>query len=161
MHRRYFECWRVFFLLLFLTFLSTSSLAYKALCISFLVLWFICLSSSLVHFKNGPEYLRRGTAKVLISLMRILQYCLVSSSFLVFLSNSYFFLSSRHVWCCPLPIFPNVCKFPLFRAFWFFYDSLVLFLLSFIVFRFSLKAWHIFYFKIHLSDVSIYPHSLY
>ena len=25
--------------------------------ISFLVLWSICLSSSLVHFKNGPEYL--------------------------------------------------------------------------------------------------------
>ena len=36
-----------------------SSLGCNALCmvISFLVLWSICLSSSLVQFKNGPEYL--------------------------------------------------------------------------------------------------------
>ena len=27
---------------------------------SFMVLWSVCLSSSLVHFKNGPEYLTRG-----------------------------------------------------------------------------------------------------
>ena len=30
--------------------------------ISFVVLRFIYLGSSLVHFKNGPEYLTRGTA---------------------------------------------------------------------------------------------------
>ena len=37
--------------------LSMSSLTCKALCIvmSFLVLWSICFSSSLVHFKNDPE----------------------------------------------------------------------------------------------------------
>ena len=41
--------------------LSTSSLGCHALfmVISFLVLWSIILSSSLVHFKNCPEYLRR------------------------------------------------------------------------------------------------------
>ena len=44
--------------------LSMSSLGYNALCmfISFLVLWFICISSSPVNFKNGLEYLTRGTA---------------------------------------------------------------------------------------------------
>ena len=30
--------------------------------VSFLVFWFFCWSSSLVHLKNGPEYLKRGTA---------------------------------------------------------------------------------------------------
>ena len=30
--------------------------------ISFLVFWFIGLSSCLVHYKNGPKYLTRGTA---------------------------------------------------------------------------------------------------
>ena len=85
------QCWQVphllllllfLFLLLFLlllllvTFnLSTSSLGCKALCmvISFLVLWYICLSSSQVHFKNGPDYLTRRTAQVFISLIRFLR----------------------------------------------------------------------------------------
>ena len=40
--------------------------------ISFLVLWSICLSSSLVHFRKGPEYLTRGTAQVFIPLIRFL-----------------------------------------------------------------------------------------
>ena len=46
---------------------STSSLSCKALCIvmNFLVLRFICWSSSLVHFKNGPEYLTRGQPRYL------------------------------------------------------------------------------------------------
>ena len=47
---------------------STSSLGCNALCmdISFLVLWSICLSSSLVHLRKGPEYLTRGTAQIII-----------------------------------------------------------------------------------------------
>ena len=35
----------------------------------FLDLWSICLSSFLIHFKNGPEYLTRGTSEV--SLVKI------------------------------------------------------------------------------------------
>ena len=67
--------------------LSTSSPGCKALYIvmGFLVLWFICWSSSLFLFKNGPEYLTIGTVQVFIPLMRFLQCCLVSSSFLVLL----------------------------------------------------------------------------
>ena len=63
--------------------LSLSSLCYKALYVimSFLVLCSICCSSSIVHFKNGPEYLTRGTAQVVIPLL----CSLVLSSFLVLL----------------------------------------------------------------------------
>ena len=39
-------------------------------------------------------------------------------------------------------IFPNICKFPFVRAFWFFLDLVVLFFQSFVVFHFSLWAWH-------------------
>ena len=67
--------------------LSTSSLGCNALCmvISFLVLWSICLSSSLVHLRKGPEYVTRGTAQVFIPLIRLLLLSFVSSSFLVLL----------------------------------------------------------------------------
>ena len=62
--------------------LSTPSLGYNALCmvISFLVLWSVCLSSSLVHLRKGPEYLPSGTAQVFIPLIRFLLYSFVSSS---------------------------------------------------------------------------------
>ena len=60
--------------------LSTSSLRCKALCIviSFLVLWSICLSSSLVHLRKGPEYLTSGTAQVFIPCdkVSINEFCL-------------------------------------------------------------------------------------
>ena len=110
--------------------LSTSFLGYKALYIvlSFLVLWSICLSSSIVHFKNGPEYLTPGITQVFIPLMRFLLYSLVSNSFLVL----------------PLlPIFPRISTLPFLRAFWFFLDSVIQFLRPFVVFCFSLLVWYI------------------
>ena len=66
-------------------FLSTSSLECNALSmvISFLVLWSICLSSFLVHFKNGLEYLTRGIRFLLCIFF-------FSSSFLVLLRYSLF-----------------------------------------------------------------------
>ena len=71
------------------SFLDTYSLSLgcNALCvvISFLVLWSICFSSSLVHFRNGPEYLTTGTDQVFIPLMRFRLESIVSSSFLVLL----------------------------------------------------------------------------
>ena len=127
--------------------LSTSSLGCKALyiVISFLVLWSICWSYSFVDLKNGPEYLTRAIAQVFILLMRFLLRILLSSNFLVLLRNYFLFLiSSLHIWWCPLPIFPSICKFPFLRAFWFFLDLVVLFSLSFIVFRFTWSAWLIF-----------------
>ena len=71
--------------------LSTSSLGCNAffMGISFLVHWSICLSSSLVHFKNGPEYLTRGTAQVFIPLTRFLLWNFVSNNFLALLRYSF------------------------------------------------------------------------
>ena len=59
----------------------------KALCIimSFLILRSISGCTSLVNFKNGPEYFTSGTAKMFYPLMRFLQYSLFSRSFLVLL----------------------------------------------------------------------------
>ena len=75
--------------------LSTSSLEWKALCMVnwVLVIWSICLSSSLVHFKNGPEYRTRGTGQVLISFIRLLLYRLVSSRFFLLLRYSFLIIS--------------------------------------------------------------------
>ena len=76
--------------------LSVSSPGCKALyiVINFLVLWFICLSSSLVHFRNYPEYLTRGTAPMFSLLMRFLIKCLGSKGFLILLRYSYFLFFS-------------------------------------------------------------------
>ena len=70
---------------------STSSLGCNALCmvISFLVLWSICLSSSLFHLRNCPEYLMRSTAQVFIPLIRFLLLSFVLISFLVLLRYSF------------------------------------------------------------------------
>ena len=62
-------------------------------CISFLVLWSICLSSSLVHLREGPEYLTSGIAQVFISLIRFLLLSFISSSFLVLLRYSFWIFS--------------------------------------------------------------------
>ena len=71
--------------------LSTSFLGCNVLCmvISFLVLWSICLSSSLVHFKNGPEFLTGRTAQIFIPLIRFLLWIFVSSNFLVVLRYTF------------------------------------------------------------------------
>ena len=75
--------------------LSTSSLWCNALCmlISFLVLWFIWLSSSLVHFKNCPEYLTGGTAQVIVPLIWFLLPSFVSSTFMGLLGYSFLIFS--------------------------------------------------------------------
>ena len=61
------------------------SLGCKVLCVinNFFVLWFIHQSSSLVYFKNGPEYHTRWAAKIFIPLMQFLRIFLISKIFLV------------------------------------------------------------------------------
>ena len=92
---RNLQCWRVLMLLFFLdTYcLSMSSVECKALwiVIIFLVLWSICWSFSLVHFKNDREYLTKGIAQVCIPLERFLLQSLVSRNFLVRMGYSFFF----------------------------------------------------------------------
>ena len=61
-HLHYPQSWQdPFFFLLLINSLSISSLGTKSLCtvINILFLWSICLSSFLVHFKDGPAYLTR------------------------------------------------------------------------------------------------------
>ena len=61
--------------------LSTSVLGCKISCIimTFLVLWSICLYSSLVHFENGPQ----DNPGVYSFLMRFLLHSLVSCGYLI------------------------------------------------------------------------------
>ena len=73
----------------FLEIESMSSLGCKALGIV-LVLCSICLSSSFVHFRNGPEYLTRN--QVLMHLIEFLQQSLVSWNFRVLLTFFFFLL---------------------------------------------------------------------
>ena len=74
---------------------NLSSLGFNALCIvmSFIVLWSICLRSTLVHFKNGPEYLTRQITQVFVPFIRVLLYSLVSSSFLFSYITLFIFFS--------------------------------------------------------------------
>ena len=71
--------------------LSMSSLECKALC--FLVLWSICLISSLVHFKNRLENLTRGIAQAFIPFMRFLMQSSFSRSFHICLGFSFLIFS--------------------------------------------------------------------
>ena len=123
--------------------LSTSYLVCKALCIFiyFLSLGYIFGRSSFVLFKNGPEYFTRRTVQVFIRLPRFLQNSLFSNWFLVHPRYS-FFLSSPLLWLSPLQIFPNTCKFFFSLRVLIFSELFFLFLLSFVVSRFSL--WYIF-----------------
>ena len=69
-----------------------SSLGCKALSmvISFLICS-ICLSSSVVHFKNCLMYLTRVTAQVFTHFLRFLPYSLFSSVFFLLRQSSIFF----------------------------------------------------------------------
>ena len=94
---------------------STSSVGCKVLCIfmTFLVPWSINWSSSLVHIENGPEYVTWGAAKVFIYWQDF--FYVVWFPVVFFVLMTYFlkniFLSSPHVWWCPLSIFPSICSF--------------------------------------------------
>ena len=97
---------------------SPKSIINQRMIISLLVLWSICLSSSLVHFKNGPEYLTRDTAQVFIPLIRFMSYRFILSCFLdLQRSSSLIFLSSPLVWSCQLPISLSICRFPFLQTF--------------------------------------------
>ena len=62
--------------------------------IKFLVLRYICPSSSFVHFNNGPQYLLPGGLIKCINTWSVLQsQSLVLRNFLVFLKNSFLMFS--------------------------------------------------------------------
>ena len=77
MCQRCLQCWQVLSLTLFSThviyqyhLLDARPYAWS------LVLWSICLRSSVVNFKKGPGYPTSGTAQVFISLIRFTPYSL-------------------------------------------------------------------------------------
>ena len=91
--------------------------------INFFVLWSICPSSSLVCFKNDPEYLT----------MRFLLQSLISWSFLVLISSFLFLCLFLFVCWCPIPKFPCTSNFSSLEAFWSFLDLTLLFFPLFII----------------------------
>ena len=75
-HQHNPQCWLVFFLL-FLKYMLSLWCKVCYIVINFLVLWSVCLSFSLVHFKNGPGHLfllfSCGTPSVLLETDRGIQ----------------------------------------------------------------------------------------
>ena len=121
--------------------LSTSSLRCNALCIvkSFLVLMSICLSSSLVHFREGPEYLTKGIAQAFIPFYKaFLLDNFVLGSFLVLLRYS--FLIFSFIFTCLMVSasrYPGICRFPFLQVFQSCLDLVVPFCQSDVVCHFS------------------------
>ena len=156
MYQRYLQCWWVIFLLLFLTFRTWICHFWDVRL--YASSWVFFFSDSIVEVLNCLEYLTKVTAQVFITLMRFLQCSLVSSSFLILLR--YLFLIFSFIsdfLLCLLPMWPSTFNFPFLRTFWFRFDLVILFLLSSVVFCFSLLAWHIFRYQIP----SLYPHWLF
>ena len=131
--------------------------------INFFILWSICLRSFLVHFKNGLEYLTRGTAHVFIQLMRVLLQSLVSRTFLIFCDTHFFFFFFY------LLLFDDV-RFQYFQIIIIFlfiqlFDSCLIWqLCSFIYLFFSTfhyKHGPFFKAKFHSHILAVYSYSLY
>ena len=95
----------------FLFYIQSMLFGVKLWCIviSFLVLRFLCLSASFVHFKNGPKYLSSETSQMFIPLMRFLLQSLVSRSFLVLLRYS--FLNFPFIFLCLMVSASNIPKY--------------------------------------------------
>ena len=109
--------------------------------------WSICSSSSLVNFKNGPDYLTWSTAQVFIPSIRFLLYSFVSRSFLVLLRYS--FLIFSFIFAClmvsaskmPKYLWVSFSPSSVFKSY---LDLVVPFHPSGVVCCFSLLAWRIF-----------------
>ena len=110
--------------------LLMSSLGCKTLCIviSFLFLWSIYWSSSLVHLKNGTECFTRETAQVFFSFVEIPAAEPGLEVFSFVWDTLFTFFSYSLVWWCPLWIFISTFRFSYVRAFRFCLDLIVLFL---------------------------------
>ena len=124
---------------------------------SFLVLWSICWSFSLVRFKNCPQYLTRGQPRHLSLWWDCC--CVVWFRFVFSFSWSILFIF-YFISACLMASASNIPKY-LYVSFspsvLIFLDLVVLFLPSFVVFRFSLLTWHIFQYQLqslYLDSIS-------
>ena len=139
--------------------LSMSSLECKALCtiIIFLIIWSICVHSSLFYFKNSPEYL------TIAFWWDFCSWPWVWEAFSFFWGTIFlFFQSYPLVWWCPLPIISNsVVIFLLSKRFNVF---LILLFYSFRCFSFPTFPYEygiFFNFKFHSSNLVVYSYCLY
>ena len=103
--------------------LSISTLICKALyiVINFLILSSICLCSTLVHCKNGPEYMTRVLPCYLSIKCDFFLQSLLSRSFL-HVQTYYFLIFS---FSADFLIFLNICYFYFLEAFWFVFQSVM------------------------------------
>ena len=144
-YRRYIHCWRFLFLLVFLMHTAYGHLRDVRPYESSFVFFY---SDSVVEvflattLRMVQSILR---AQMFIPLIRFLLCRLVSNYLLVLQRYSFLnFFFRLHLF-----------MFPSLRVVWFFPDLFVLFLPSFVVFRFSLLAWHIFQTKFHLYILTV------
>ena len=121
--------------------------------ISFLVLWSICLSSSLVHlfkFFSGPlqewsrvSYEGNSLGIYLFDKVPAIEFCLEQfsgSSEILFL---FFYFISACLMVSASNI-PSICRFHFLLIFWWLLDLVVRLLPSCVICHFSLLAWRIF-----------------
>ena len=141
-HPCHLQCWRVLFLLLFLTHIISlchlSDVRASEASFNFLVFWSICLSSFLVYFRNGSKYLKRTTQEFIL-LMRLLQPLpsLVLRSFLIHQKYSFliYFFFHLHLFDGVHFQYAQVLVVRLFSKF--FLDLTILFLPLFVFFHIS------------------------
>ena len=154
--------WSPFFFFFFLHIQSMSSVRPYAFSWVFL---FICRSSSLVHFKNGPDYLMMGTARVLISLMRFLLCSLVLNSFLFLLRYSFlnFFFHLCLFDIIRFQYFSGFVSFLFSECSDFFLDLVVLSIPSVICdsLLFIISMAHFSISNFHPYIITVHPHYLY
>ena len=136
--------------------LSLSFLECKTL--NFLILWSICCSFLSSTLRTVPIIWRGGQPRCSSFWT---DFCYIVWFPVIFLHSwralFKLFLSSLLIRWCMLPIFTSICKSLFFWTFWFYLDLIVLFLLSFAIFRFSLLARLIFLCQIK----SLYNHSIF
>ena len=139
---------------------STSYLECKTLrmVINFLVLWLICLGSSLVNFRNGLQYLRGVQPRSSSILEGPCSIVWFREVFLFSWDTLFnFLISSPHFLMCQHLIIVNTCTFLHPRPCECFPYLVVPFLLSCVLFRVLLLALHIFLYQIS----PLYPDSIY
>ena len=160
MHPCYLQCWLVLFHLLFLKHIvflchlqKVKPYASLSVFLSFGQFVEVLISSIL---RMVPSIFQEGQPKCLSLWRNFSCWAWFHEGFLfVWNTLSKFFLSSTLVWCFSLP---KYLQFSFFRAFWFFLNSVVLFLP---LFHFSLLAWHIFYAKFYSFMLVVYSYCFY
>ena len=112
--------------------------------------WSMCLSFWLEHFKNGPDYLTRRTAPLLIPLMRFLLQIWFSSCFFVCMRESFIIFS--FISTCLIEFASNNSKYTLFS----FSQSILILAWLVVLILLSVVFFSTFYYKHRIFFISIF-----